>query len=531
MYYSRLNYLLFEFDTMKPKIKTRALPLVLGLLTLGYLASCQILTPAIQENAQNEEHKPWNFVVIVVDDLGFMDIEPNNPETFYETPNLNQLAADGVTFSNSYAANPVCSPSRYALMTGINPARINATDWFHAANTKRLQGRYRAARSIEMMPLEESTIAEALPESYKTAFVGKWHLGEDETLWPEHQGFDTNIAGWANGSPKGGYFSPYQNPRLADGDPNEYLTHRLTNEAIAQIEHFKDDNFMVYLSYYSVHVPLQAPQQTIDKYIDKAKNIKPGPRFSTEEQVLPQAKRSRQVRIVQDHPTYAAMVEHMDNNVGRIIAKLESSGLADNTIIILTSDNGGLSTSEGLPTSNLPLRGGKGWIYEGGIRVPMIIKWPGHSQTGVTLNTPVIGMDIPTTILDIANSPNTRQPLDGHSLKALLTGEEASIERPLFWHYPHYSNQGGMPAAAVRLGKYKLIQRLEDGRVHLYDLDADPGELTDLSDILPAKTEQLQNLLMNWYQQVDAQFLQPVVDLDIPWSAAVTKGKQASPHF
>jgi len=485
------------------------------MLLVALIFSYSFSVNAIENQANKTTDKKWNFLVIIVDDLGFMDIEPNNPDSFYQTPNLTKLAKQSVNFSNSYAANPVCSPSRVALMTGIDPARMNATDWFHHKNGKHLTGNYQIANSIDYLPKETLTMAEVLPKSYRKTFIGKWHLGEDEELWPENQGFDTNIAGWASGSPTGGYFAPYTNPRLVQGEDGEYLTQRLTNEAIKTLKNAKNNPFLLVLSYYSVHVPLQAPEHSINKYRQLKQVLTEQQEFGQDEQVLPQLETTRKVRKVQNHPTYAAMIEQMDHNIGRVLEQLEQSGLSDNTVVIFTSDNGGLSTSEGLPTSNLPLRGGKGWVYEGGIRVPLMIRMPGFNKANITQTTPVIGMDIPATIYDLTNtSPST---LDGQSLLPLLIDESATIERPLFWHYPHYSNQGGVPASAVRLGKYKLIQRLETGDVHLYDLEKDIGELEDIAAQQPEKVAELHRLLIQWYQEVDAQFLREKTINNMPW--------------
>lgn len=491
-------------------------PLTVALLLSSLLISCTNTT--IKSSPQK---KQMNFLVIIVDDLGFMDIEPNNPKTFYQTPNLAAFAKQSINFTNSYAANPVCSPSRVALMTGINPAKINATDWFHHKNGKRLSGNFQAANSIDYLPKSTTTIAEGLPKNYKSSYIGKWHLGEEEKYWPENQGFDKNIAGWSSGSPRGGYFAPYKNPRLEQGPTGEYLTERLTDEAIDQLKQANEQPFLMVLSYYSVHVPLQAPKDTIKKYQQLASKVK-NTEFATEEQALPQIKKIRKVRIIQNHATYAAMVEHMDNNIGRVLNQLEESGLAENTVVFFTSDNGGLSTSEGLPTSNLPYRGGKGWIYEGGIKVPLMIKVPGMNQQNTTQTIPVTGMDIPATIYDIANVEIS--DIDGMSLLPLMNKTQGKLShkakvlqsRALFWHYPHYSNQGGIPAAAVQLGQYKLIQRLEDGRIHLYDLSKDKGERNDLALSHPEKVTQLSQLLTNWYREINAEFLQPKNN-KLPW--------------
>ncbi len=498
---------------MKQLSKYLSTLLLCTLCSIGLIANASKIT-----NEKNTADKQkWNFLIIVVDDLGFMDIAPNNPETFYKTPNITQLAKEGVNFSNSYAANPVCSPSRVALMTGINPAKLRTTDWFHHKHGKRLSGHFNVANSLDYLPKNTLTLAEALPEDYQTSFIGKWHLGEEETYWPEHQGFDSNIAGWSSGSPRGGYFAPYKNPRLKQGMDGEYLTERLSDEAIKQLAETNGKPFLMVLSYYSVHVPLQAPKETIAHYKKLSPSHLSDNNFALEEQVLPQSKQARKVRIKQNHPTYAAMVEHMDTNVGRVLAELKRSGLDNNTVVIFTSDNGGLSTAEGHPTSNLPYRGGKGWIYEGGIKVPLIVKIPQLGQQGKVQTSPVIGMDVPTTILTLANQKTAA--LDGVDLTSLISNTASSITRPLFWHYPHYSNQGGVPAAAVRLGNFKLIQRLESGKLHLFNLNNDPGEQNDIAAQFPEQLEKLTKLLTNWYKEVDAQFLTPKANRT-PWQSS-----------
>ena len=464
----------------------------------------------------------WNFLIVVVDDLGQMDIQPNNPQSFYQTPNLLVLASQSLRFDHNYAASPICSPSRYALLTGNSPARAAITDWVRSAGNKHRTGRFNPAKMNEFMELAEVSLAEALRSAgYATAFVGKWHLGEHEMYWPESQGFDINIGGYSSGSPRGenGYFAPYNNPRLIDGPDGEYLTERLTSDAISLLKTYADARspFLLYLSYYTVHRPLGAPQETVRSYEDKVAHKGHTTRYGNEEQVWPEADGPRRVRHSQDHPIYAAMVEQMDLNIGRLLSALDALGIAENTLVVFTSDNGGLSTSEGLPTSNLPYRGGKGWMYEGGIRVPLIVRWPGRTKPGTVNSTPVVAMDLFPTVLEIAGLD--QGSADGQSLVPIMTGRPDSADRPIFWHYPHYSNQGGIPASAVRLGKYKLIRRLEDGRTHLFDLIADPGEHEDLSVSLPTKRQELAALLDDWYQQVDARFLEPASD-GSPWRPA-----------
>jgi arylsulfatase A-like enzyme len=445
-----------------------------------------------------------------------MDIGANNPETFYETPRVDRLARESMRFTNAYAANPVCSPTRYSILAGKYPTRVGATNWFSGVR----EGRFRPAPLNDRMPLEEITLAEALNAGgYRTAFVGKWHLGPSEAYWPEAQGFDVNVGGHTAGSPPGGYFAPFRNPRLADGPQGEELTARLAEESARIIERFRDQPFLLYLSFYSVHTPLQAKPELVKKYERKAADAasRTGSAFAAEEQVWPTVD-PRTVRVVQNHPTYAAMVETMDTAVGRVLDAIHEFGLDDDTIVFFTSDNGGLSTSEGSPTSNLPLRGGKGWLYEGGIREPLLVKWPGVTPPGTTTDRPVISTDFYPTILDMAGLPPRReQHLDGVSLVPLLRRSGAIDREALYWHYPHYSNQGGFPGGAVRLGHEKLIERFEDGRVNLYDLAADPGERTDLAGRRPDRVKVLRNQLHRWYREVGATFLEAKPGGPAPW--------------
>lgn len=455
-----------------------------------------------------------SFVFFLVDDLGYMDIGANNPKTFYETPNIDALAADGMRFTQGYAANPVCSPTRFSIMTGKHPSRADATNFFSG----RRAGRFLPAELNDRMPLAETTVAEALRSAgYRTAFLGKWHLGPTEEYWPEHQGFDVNIGGHVRGLPRS-YFSPYSNPRLKDGPRGEHLTARLTNEAVRLIDDMKDEPFLLYMSYYTVHTPLQAPADLVEKYRKKALSVDASlDEFGPEEQVLPNAK-ERRVRQVQKHATYAAMVESLDASVGRILAKLKDAGIDDNTVVCFTSDNGGLSTSEGLPTSNLPLRGGKGWLYEGGIREPFLIRWPGVVKGGSTSDVPVVSTDFYPTMLDMAGLPlQPAQHRDGQSLVPLLKGGSPPKRSAIFWHYPHYSNQGGFPGAAIRMGDFKLIERFEDGRTHLYDLRTDIGERVDLAEQMPERVSTMKARLHAWYGEVDAKFLRAKPNGPQPW--------------
>jgi len=463
-----------------------------------------LLTALLCVTPVGAAEKP-NVVFFLVDDLGYMDIGANNPDTFYETPNVDALARDGMRFTDGYAANPVCSPTRYSIMTGRYPSRVDATNFFSGKR----EGRFKPAPLNDRMPLSEVTLGEAFQEAgYRTAFLGKWHLGPSEEFWPEQQGFELNFGGHVRGAPRS-YFAPYNNPRLSDGPKGEYLTARLAEEAVGAIDKFKDDPFLIYLSFYTVHTPLQAPKELVAKYRKKAESVT-GPEFGPEEQVWPDAKQERRVRILQKHATYAAMVETMDTAVGRVVDKLKQLDLYDNTVICFMADNGGLSTSEGSPTSNLPLRGGKGWLYEGGIREPFLIRAPGITKPGSECSVPVISTDFYPTLLDVAGlDAKPQQTLDGVSLTPLLSGGKSLDRQSLFWHYPHYSNQGGFPGAAVREGNYKLIERIEDGRVHLFDLSKDLSEQADLASTMPDQVSAMRTRLHTWYKTVDAKFLQP----------------------
>ncbi len=452
--------------------------------------------------AASENRKP-NFVFFLIDDMGWKDAGCYG-SSFYETPNIDRLAAQGTRFTDAYAACPVCSPTRVSIMTGKYPARIDLTDYL----VGRRRGKLIPADYIHQMPLEEVTVAEAFKDAgYRTCFVGKWHLGK-EPYSPERQGFDVNIGGWRAGHPYAGYFSPYKNPKLEDGPKGEYLTDRLTDESIRFLEASKDKPFLLYLSHYAVHTPLQAKKAIIEKYKAKAEGLPPptGPKWR------PEGK--RRCRQIQDHAVYAAMVQSMDESIGRVLDKLEQLGVADNTIVIFMSDNGGLSTSEGHPTSNVPLRAGKGWLYEGGIREPMIVKWPGVTQAGSLCREPVISTDFYPTMLEMAGLPKRpQQHRDGASLVPLLKDPSKSLDRQaIFWHYPHYGNQGGSPGGAVRAGAYKLIESYEDDHVELYNLKKDIGEKHDLSKEMPEKAAELRAMLHRWRKAVDAKMPRPNPD-------------------
>ncbi len=449
-------------------------------------------------NAQRAPRRP-NVVFFLADDLGWRDLGRFG-SSFYETPNIDALTTKGMRFTSAYAACPVCSPTRASILAGKYPARMNTTAWFGDRRVARLI----PPEYVHQLPHEEVTLAEALKDAgYRTGFFGKWHLGGNGFL-PENQGFDVNIGGHRRGSPPGGYFSPYKNPKLTDGPKGEYLTERLTSEAISFLQDVPDEQpFLLYFSYYTVHTPLQAPEHLVAKYRKKAAALKTrSPKWGKEG--------ARKVRLVQDHPTYAAMVECLDQSVGRVVGALRASGQLSNTVIVFMSDNGGLSTSEGHPTSNLPLRAGKGWLNEGGIREPMFVVWPGTTKPASVCTTPVTSTDFYPTILEMAGLPaRPRQHVDGVSFVAALRGQPMNEKRPLFWHHPHYGNQGDVPGGAVRLGRWKLIERYEEMDVTLFNIVADPGEHNDLAKAHPKITARMRRLLHDWRKTVDARMPTP----------------------
>ncbi|WPJ95995.1 sulfatase [Coraliomargarita algicola] len=466
--------------------------------------------------ATASEDRPPNVVVFLVDDLGYMDIGANNPDCFYETPHVNALARSGMRFTNGYAANPVCSPTRYSLMTGKYPTRVGATNFFPKDVAKLRSGRFKPAPLVTKMPLDEIPLPQALKaKNYATFFAGKWHLGESEEYYPQNRGFDVNIGGYSAGGPYTGkkYFAPFENPQMEESPEGDHLPDRLARETAVFIEANKDQPFLAYLSFYSVHTPLIGRPDLVEKYKKKAALIE-GEEFSvTESEVT--GRRGVKTRSLQKHAVYAAMVEAMDLAVGKVLQQLDDSGVADNTIVIFTSDNGGLSTSEGSPTSNLPLRGGKGWVYEGGIREPWIIRYPGVTEAGSISDEMICSIDLYPTVMS-AVGVETSHVIDGIDITKALEG--GSLERDtLYWHYPHYSNQGGIPGGAIRVGDYKLVERYEDGEVMLFNLKEDLGEQHDLSAQFPERVTQMRANLHAWYDNVGAKFLQQKGNGPEPW--------------
>jgi arylsulfatase A-like enzyme len=434
-----------------------------------------------------------NVIVILMDDLGGRDLGCYG-STYHRTPHLDRLAAAGMKFTDAYAACPVCSPTRAALLTGRYPARFNLTDFLPGRPDRPDQKLLRPVIN-QHLPLEEVTLAKVLQAAgYATGHVGKWHFG-GKGFEPQKRGFDVSVAGDESGSPRS-YFAPFKSkdgrfmPGLEQAPEGEYLTDRLTAEAERFIEQNRDRPFFLYLAHYAVHIPLRARPEIIARY-------KAGGPAGT-----------------QNNPTYAAMIESMDESVGRIVAKLDGLKLSDRTAVLFTSDNGGLSVLEGPNTPstvNSPFREGKGYLYEGGTRVPLLVKWPGVTKAGTVSGTPACSIDFFPTILDLCGVKDDTK-VDGVSLRPVLRGEGDLAPRALYWHYPHYCNQGARPGGSVREGDYKLIEFFEDGRRELYNVKKDVGETHNLIEEKPEKAKELADKLAGWRKEVGARMMRPNPD-------------------
>lgn len=448
---------------------------------------------------EGEEQPRLNFVIVHVDDLGWADVGCYGSD-YYDTPNIDALADRGVRFTDAYAAAAICSPTRAALLTGRYPARLGITDWIRATfqggqmpadgqNPDGWVDNPQHALLVPENPLwlehDEITIAEALkPLGYTSAHIGKWHLGM-EGYYPEDQGFDVNIGGCDFGQPPS-FFDPYTRPALPEGIPTleprregEYLVDREADEAARFIAEQGDEPFFLHFATYGVHTPIQAKRELIEKY----QAIEPPGR--------------------QIDPIYAAMVQSVDEAVGTIVAALDEAGVADRTVIIFTSDNGGLMGH----TSNHPQRSGKGYPYEGGIRVPMIVAWPGVTDEGRVSHEPVISMDVFTTVLDLAGAePPTDRAIDGLSLGPIVRGEAERLDRDqLIWHFPHYRHEGFSPYSIIRQGDWKLIQFYDPPRLELFNLAIDGGESTNYLRTHRDKARQLRNDLQAELRQMNAR--------------------------
>ncbi|MCC6416638.1 MAG: sulfatase [Gemmataceae bacterium] len=454
------------------------------LVLLGVLLAWAVVPALAEAQGTGKGPRRPNIVFILADDLGWADLGCYGSK-FYKTPNLDRLAKQGLRLTQAYTANPVCSPTRASIMTGKNPARLRLTN-FLVGNRWPENSPLQPVDWTHGLAPDEVTIARVLAAAgYVTGLVGKWHLGK---LGPERFGFADNAAVNLGGSPAG-YFDKQ----------GRYLTDRQTEAAEKFIERNKDRPFFLYLAYNAVHIPLVAKKELAAAFEAKVKANPPaGPVFGEDS--------GRKVRLVHSHAVYAAMLESLDQGVRRVLKKLADLGLDENTLVIFTSDNGGLCSSEGWPTSNLPLRLGKGWLYEGGVRVPLLVRWPGVAKAGGVCPIPTISDDYFPTLLEAAGvAARPKQQLDGRSLVPLLKGGDQLDRQTLYWHYPHYSNQGGRPSGAIRHGDWKLIEFFEDGRVELYDLKADPGERHDLAGRMPDRVRELRQLLQTWRGVVGAQ--------------------------
>ena len=476
--------------------------------------------------AQPKTPQRPNIIFILADDLGWNDLHCTGSR-YYETTHIDRIARQGVRFSQGYAACQVSSPSRAGILTGKFAARHGITNWIGEASGEawRQAGRFSKllpADYVHQLSLAETTLPETLRSNgYRTFMAGKWHLGGQGST-PEDHGFDINIGGFEGGSPPGGYFSPYKNPKLTDGPKGENLSMRLALETASFIETHSKKNpkqpFFAYLAFYAVHAPIETTEKNWSYFRDKA----------VREEVVDEGfrvDRTLPVRQIQDNPVYAGLIRQMDEAVGALLDKLEALGLDKNTIIIFTSDNGGVSSGDAFATSNLPLRGGKGRQWEGGLRLPVLIQYPGCKNPGSTCETPVIGTDFYPTLLELAGLPPLpEQHQDGVSIKLLLEAENIA-PRPLYWHYPHYGNQGGEPSSIIRDGDWKLIHYYEDGRNELYNLRIDATESEPLNIQYPEKTDFLSKKLAVWLTEVHA--LYPVADPEYdPLKEATYKRQQ-----
>jgi len=445
--------------------------------------------------------RPPNVILIVVDDLGWADLGCYGAD-LHETPNIDALARQGMRFTDAYAASPICSPTRASIMTGKYPARLRMTIWYEASQEKPPSDRLLVPpRTRGNLPLGELTIAEKLRDrGYLTAHIGKWHLG-DAAHYPEVHGFDLNIGGTFWGAPSM-FFYPYRGrwsrseeiryvPHLEFGHEGEYLTDRLTDEALRVIQRAGEKPFFLHLAYHSVHTPIEAPGADVERFAAK---VQPG--------------------LNHQNPTYAAMVASVDRNVGRVLTKLAETGNSQDTIVLLTSDNGGfINVHRGQRvTNNSPLRSGKGSLYEGGVRVPLIVRWLGVTPAGTQCTEPVVSTDLHATV-DVMTDPDGKNlAVDGLSLAPLLEDPQTSLDREaIYFHYPHYYPTT-TPVGAVRAGKWKLLEYFEDRRIELYNLESDVGEQTNLAKQHADVAHALREKLHTWRNELNAQMPQPNKD-------------------
>lgn len=462
--------------------------------TAFFAAETALTTGLCAGTGKSSKHP--NFVFILVDDLGWADLGCYGSD-LHETPNIDKLARQGMRFTDAYAAAPVCSPTRASIMTGKCPARLHMTVWYESSANPPQNRKLIPPVTQGNMPHEQVTIVEVIKAAgYFTAHVGKWHLG-DARHYPQTQGFDVNVGGTLWGAPAT-FFYPYSGskkyggefryvPHLEFGAKGEYLTDRLTNEALGVMDRTMDKPFFLNLCYHTVHTPIEGKPELVEYYRNK---IKPGMHHQNYE--------------------YAAMVHSLDENVGRVLDEIDKLGIADNTIVVLFSDNGGYVNefNRKVVTNNYPLRSGKGSLYEGGIREPLIVRWPGVTQPASVCSEPVSSIDFYPTFLDITSlvgDSKHNTDMDSISLVPLLKNPATKLKRKeLFWHYPHYYPTT-TPVSAIRHGDWKLLEYFEDNHVELYDLKNDIGEQNDLAEKMPEKAEELRNRLEAWRKDVKAQ--------------------------
>jgi arylsulfatase A-like enzyme len=444
--------------------------------------------------AVSAQRRPPNVVFILIDDYGWTDTGYNGSK-FYETPNIDRLARSGMIFTNGYSASPVCSPTRAAIMTGKYPARLHLTAHLQGASNRFHYTKVLQPNTRLELPLGEVTIAELLrKQGYRSACIGKWHLGKTGYL-PSEQGFDVSLAGDEAGSTNNFFYPEWKKKIPLDGKDGDYLTDRLTDLAVDFIRTNKERPFFLYLPHFAVHTPIQGKPEKVRKYDAKSRPDNP-----------------------QNYGEYGAMVESTDESVGRVMQALRDQGIEDKTLVIFSADNGGVTSLEWKDrpiTSNLPLRLGKGHLYEGGIRVPTIARLPGVTKAGSICHEPIVSYDYAPTIAQIAGVPaGETSQMDGRSIVPLLQGRHSLERAENFWHYPHYSPQRGRPSSAIRRGNDKLILFFEDNRAELYNLKDDIGESRDLAASQPAKTAELRSRLEAWLRETNAQLPKPNPNYD-----------------
>ena len=455
-------------------------------------------TAALASAQPRTSGKP-NILFILADDLGASDLACYGAD-LHETPNLDRLASESVKFTNAYAAASICTPSRASILTGKCPARLHMTVWREETLRDPLPSRKLIPpRAVSDLPLSEVTLAETIrANGYRTAHIGKWHLG-DAAHYPEQQGFDMNVGGTLWGAPQTYYYpwrgdkryggEPRYVPGLGYSKPGDYLPDRLTDEALTFLDRAAGQPFFLNLWFYTVHTPVEGKPELVAHFQQKVRE-----------------------GMHHKNPSYAAMVRSMDENVGRLLQRLEENGQASNTIVVFTSDNGGfINEHEGVVvTSNAPWRSGKGSLYEGGIRVPLLVRVPG--RPGRVCEAPIVGFDLYPTLAEVTGSaiPATQKAaMDGVSFAGILRNPDASMpERPLYFHFPHYYTTT-TPASAVIEGKWKLIEYFEDGRLELYNLRDDPYERRDLATQEPERARRMRQQLAEWRKSVEAQMPAP----------------------